>query len=138
MFKSVLQINVAKILRISSSAVKLMSTTATKRRQLAQDMERLPSLEAIGVDTIYIVTATSTNISAITYTIKSKNSQLVKAFVAAGFLGAAPQSPSISTFTKLSPTAAPSEISAALSETTTHYAVLACTLSFMLLQIFTL
>ena len=136
-FKNTLQTSVANILAISSSAVKLMSVAASKRRKLAQDMERLPSLAAIGVDAIYIVTATRTNTSTITNTIISKRATLTKALVTAGFVTASPQLPSVATFQKLSPSAAPSELkttSAAFPATNSYYAVVAFTFALVLIQ----
>lgn len=138
-FKSTLRSTVADMLVISTSAVKVISVTSKTRRQLSQDMERLPSLEAIGVDAIYIITATRTNTTAISKTIISKKATLTKALVTAGFSTASPQTPFVSTTQKFSPSAAPSDLqpnSAAFIETNSHYALIACTFALALIQTF--
>lgn len=137
-FKSTLRSTVADILVISASAVKVISVTSKARRQLSENMERLPSLEAIGVDAIYIITATRTNTTAISKAIISKKAALSKALVTAGFSTASPQTPFVSTNQKFSPSAAPSELqtNSALIETNSHYALIACTLALALIQTF--
>ena len=120
-FTTAFQNSVASILGIPSSAVVIISISATTSRRLMDAEEehmldvgyhRRPFLEAVGVSVSYTVTAISSTASNIANTIIASNTQLSTALVIAGFAGASAQTAYVNTFApSLAPTKAPTSAS---------------------------
>ena len=112
-FRAAFQNSVASILGIPSSAVVIISISATTSRRLMDAEEehmldvgyhRRPFLEAVGVSVSYTVTILGSSAASVASAMTSNAPKLSTALVTAGFVGASAQTASVNTF---APSASP-------------------------------